>query len=83
MTLPTGFFGTMDGTSPASIRRDKNAVTGIDMGLRQQILKVHRKKFGGIVTNLLQSKPMKREDVRVSKRKPEKLISTAESVEIQ
>jgi hypothetical protein len=37
-------------------------------------LKVDRKKFEGIVQNLLQSKPMKREDVKVSKTKPEKLI---------
>jgi hypothetical protein len=28
----------------------------------------------GIVGNLLHSKPMKREDVKVNKRKPEKLI---------
>jgi hypothetical protein len=40
----------------------------------QKSLKVDRKKFEGIVKNLLQSKPMKREDVKVSKRKPEKLI---------
>jgi len=37
-------------------------------------LKVDRKKFEGIVRNLLQAKPVKREDVKVSKRKPEKLI---------
>jgi hypothetical protein len=37
-------------------------------------LKVDRKKFEGIVKNLLHSKPVKREDVKVSKRKPEKLI---------
>jgi hypothetical protein len=37
-------------------------------------LKVDRNKFEGIVRNLLQSKPVKRENVKVSKRKPEKLI---------
>jgi hypothetical protein len=38
-------------------------------------LKVNRAKFEGIVKNLLHSKPMKREDVKVSKPKPERLIS--------
>jgi hypothetical protein len=33
-----------------------------------------RGKFEGIVKNLLQSKPVKRDDVKVSKKKPEKLI---------
>ena len=37
-------------------------------------LKVDREKFEGIVKNLLHSKPVKREDVKVSKKKPEKLI---------
>jgi hypothetical protein len=37
-------------------------------------LKVDRKKFEGIVQRLLDTKPVKREDVKVSKRKPEKLI---------
>ncbi len=37
-------------------------------------LKVDRAKFEGIVKNLLHSKPVKREEVKVSKRKPEKLI---------
>jgi hypothetical protein len=38
-------------------------------------LKVDRKKFEGIVQNLLQSKPMKREDVKIKNRKNrEKLI---------
>jgi len=37
-------------------------------------LKVDRAQFEGIVKNLLRSKPLKREDVKVSKRKPEKLI---------
>ena len=37
-------------------------------------LKVDRKKFEGIVKNLLQGKPLKRSRVKVAKRKPEKLI---------
>jgi hypothetical protein len=37
-------------------------------------LKVDRAKFEGIVNRLLHSKPVKREDVKVSKKKPEKLI---------
>jgi hypothetical protein len=37
-------------------------------------LKVDRKKFEGIVQNLLRTPPVKREDVKVSKKKPEKLI---------
>jgi hypothetical protein len=37
-------------------------------------LKVDRKKFEGIVKNLLQADPVKREDVKVGKRKPGKLI---------
>jgi hypothetical protein len=37
-------------------------------------LQVDREKFEGIVKSLLQSKPLKRENVKVSKRKPEKLI---------
>jgi hypothetical protein len=37
-------------------------------------LKVDREKFSGIVQNLLQGKPMKREKVKVAKKKPEKLI---------
>jgi hypothetical protein len=37
-------------------------------------LKVDRKKFEGLVNRLLHTKPVKREDVKVSKKKPEKLI---------
>lgn len=40
----------------------------------EKSLKVDRKKFEGIVKNLLQAPPTKREDVTVSKKKPEKLI---------
>jgi len=36
--------------------------------------KVHRKQFLEIVKNLLHSKPEKREDMKISKKKPEKLI---------
>ena len=37
-------------------------------------LLVNREKFEGIVKSLLQGKPMKRDKVKVSKKKPEKLI---------
>lgn len=37
-------------------------------------LKVDRKKFEGVVQNLLQTKPMKREKVKVARKKPEKLF---------
>jgi hypothetical protein len=40
----------------------------------QKSLKVDRKKFEGIVKNLLQAKPVKREDVKISKEKPGRLI---------
>jgi hypothetical protein len=42
--------------------------------MAKKSLKVDRAKFEGIVRSLLQSKPVKRENVKVSKRKPEKLI---------
>jgi hypothetical protein len=42
--------------------------------MTKKSLKVDRDKFEGIVKRLLQSKPLKRENVKVSKRKPEKLI---------
>ena len=42
--------------------------------MERKSLKVDRKKFEGIVQNLLQSKPMKREKVKVAKKKPAKLI---------
>ena len=45
-----------------------------DFYMAKKTLKVDRKKFEGIVKNLLQSKPVKRENVKVSKKKPEKLI---------
>ena len=37
-------------------------------------LKVDRKQFEGIVQNLLQGKPLKRDKVKVAKKKPAKLI---------
>ena len=40
----------------------------------KKTLKVDRRKFEGIVQNLLQSKPMKREKVKIAKKKPAKLI---------
>jgi hypothetical protein len=42
-------------------------------------LKVDRKKFEGIVQSLLQAAPVKREDVKVSKKKPQKLIPPEKS----
>ena len=44
------------------------------MAEKRKSLKVDRKQFEGIVKNLLDSKPMKREKVKVSKKKPHKLI---------
>jgi hypothetical protein len=37
-------------------------------------LLVDRKKFEGIVKQMLETDPLKREDVKVSKKKPQKLI---------
>jgi hypothetical protein len=37
-------------------------------------LKVDRAQFEGIVKGLLNTKPLKRENVKVSKKKPQKLI---------
>jgi hypothetical protein len=37
-------------------------------------LKVDRDKFEGLVKRLLHTEPVKREDVKISKKKPEKLI---------
>jgi hypothetical protein len=42
--------------------------------MSKKTLKVDREKFEGIVKNLLHSKPLKREDVKLSKKKPQKLI---------
>jgi hypothetical protein len=46
----------------------------LEVILPKKSLKVDRQQFEGIVKNLLQSKPLKREDVKVSKKKPQKLI---------
>ena len=40
----------------------------------KKTLIVDRKKFEGIVKNLLQSKPVKRDDVKPAKKKPHKVI---------
>jgi hypothetical protein len=42
--------------------------------VQKKSLKVDRDQFEGIVKNLLNTKPVKREDVKVSKKKPGKLI---------
>jgi hypothetical protein len=42
--------------------------------MARKTLKVDRRKFEGIVQNLLQSKPMKREKIKIAKKKPAKLI---------
>lgn len=42
--------------------------------MAEKTLKVDREKFEGIVKNLLHSKPVKREDVKVPKKKPHKVI---------
>lgn len=43
-------------------------------GMTEKSLKVDRAKFEGIVKSLLKNPHIKREDVKVSKKKPEKLI---------
>ena len=45
--------------------------------MAKKSLKVDRNRFEGIVKSLLQAKPMKREDVKISKKKPGKLIPAA------
>ena len=42
--------------------------------MAKKSLKVDRKQFEGIVKTLLHSKPVKREDVKVGRKKPQKLI---------
>jgi hypothetical protein len=41
---------------------------------RPESLQVDREKFEGIVKNLLDSPPLKREKIKTAKKKPEKLI---------
>jgi hypothetical protein len=48
-------------------KRPKNAKS-------KKSLKVDRTQFEGIVRQLIHTDPIKREDVKVSKKKPEKLI---------
>jgi hypothetical protein len=43
--------------------------------MEKKSLKVDRAQFEGIVKNLLATKPVKRDKVKVSKKKPAKLIS--------
>jgi hypothetical protein len=47
--------------------------------VQKKSLKVDRDQFEGIVKNLLATKPLKREDVKVSKKKPAKLIPQQKS----
>lgn len=42
--------------------------------MSEKTLKVDRKKFEGIVKNLLETSHTKREDVKTAKKKPAKLI---------
>lgn len=42
--------------------------------MAKKVLKVDRAKFEGIVKRLIESDPVKREDVKVEKKKPGKLI---------
>jgi len=48
-------------------KRPKNAAA-------PKSLKVDRARFEGIVKRLIHSAPLKREDIKVSKKKPQKLI---------
>lgn len=41
---------------------------------QKKSLKVDRQKFEGIVKRLLQADPVKREDVKLDKKKPHKII---------
>jgi len=45
-----------------------------EKSMPKKSLKVDRDQFEGIVKNLLATKPVKREDVKISKKKPGKLI---------
>lgn len=48
--------------------------SSLDEAMAKKSLVVDRKKFEGIVKNLLVSPPVKREDVKISKKKPHKVI---------
>jgi hypothetical protein len=47
--------------------------------MTKKSLKVDRKQFEGIVQNLLNAKPMKREKVKIAKKKPRKLFPPDET----
>jgi hypothetical protein len=60
---------------PTSQGRDRGLMEDVIKSQAKKSLKVDRQKFEGIVKNLLQSKPIKREDVEIKNRKNrEKLI---------
>jgi hypothetical protein len=58
----------------ASSAQDVTATNAVQSEMAKKSLKVDRKKFEGIVQNLLHTKPLKRSKVKVSKRKPQQLI---------
>ena len=41
---------------------------------KKKTLKVDRNQFEGIVKRMIQTEPVKRDDVKVSKKKPAKLV---------
>ena len=49
-------------------------ITHWDFKMAKKSLKVDRNKFEGIVKNLLNATPVKRDEVKPDKKKPEKLI---------
>jgi hypothetical protein len=49
-------------------------LAGRELWTAKKSLKVDRKRFEGIVQNLLRTKPLKRSKVKVEKKKPEKLF---------
>lgn len=58
-------------------QRANHGVKGEDANLGRDFnrdLKVDRGKFEGIVKSLLNAPPTKREDVKISKKKPQRLI---------
>jgi|ERR1700693_3877755 len=73
---PSHYQGERERCEPDSSRLAKMGCCALlwKNDMPKKSLKVDRKKFEGIVKNLLQADPVKREDVKVSKRKPGKLI---------
>jgi hypothetical protein len=59
---------------PPVKRRGCNCNENDANGYGEESLKVDRAKFEGIIQNLLNTKPLTRSKVKVSKRKPENLI---------